>query len=476
MIGPVRLANPRRVCLLVDHPFRDLQGLILLAHQLVRRGAVVFLVSMHEFQEVYLLKPDLVVLNYVKAPYAPLLEILSRLGIGIAVLDTEGVVLDANAYAENVSRYLDKVDLYCVWGLKQFEAMVGHQADHRVDLRMTGCPRYDFAVQPWRSALKRINGVSGKMILVNTNFPLINPRFQSAQREAADQVKVGRRSEEFVQQRALQSHVALQGILTVTRDLSHAFPEVSFVLRPHPFEDRALYDAAFAGLPNLSVRQDGTVFEWINHAVAVIHHNCQTAVEAAMMGVEPLHLAWLPTPQLAFHIPMSVSRHPGSFQELGETVRRLLAGDALDGSAALKEGRMRVIGDWFYKSDGKSSERVADAVLQVLDRRGASQESGGRLSVMMKLLWGRGSVRKSFQMMLILALGGEAYRILRRRLTADRRSKEKSFGVEEVQHSLRRLDASLGGDSHVQARQVHGRDVYLRVPGSYTSVRVANDL
>jgi hypothetical protein len=58
---------PPRVALVVDHPQRDLGGLVLIALELCRRGVHVHLVPLNlQEQELWALTPDLVVLNYVR--------------------------------------------------------------------------------------------------------------------------------------------------------------------------------------------------------------------------------------------------------------------------------------------------------------------------------------------------------------------------------------------------------------------------
>src|SRR5262245_63028545 len=80
-----------RVALIVDNPLRDLDGLVLLAYQLAQRGHTAFLVPMYDqVYDVFRLRPDVVLVNYVRANNRDLVRLYRRRGMRVGVLDTEG--------------------------------------------------------------------------------------------------------------------------------------------------------------------------------------------------------------------------------------------------------------------------------------------------------------------------------------------------------------------------------------------------
>ena len=85
-----------RVCLVVDNPLRDLDGIVLLGWTLAQKGAEVFLVPMYQQAfEVAALLPDLVLVNYLRPNNRRLVEAYSKGGILVGVLDTEGGVFNS---------------------------------------------------------------------------------------------------------------------------------------------------------------------------------------------------------------------------------------------------------------------------------------------------------------------------------------------------------------------------------------------
>ena len=82
-----------RVALVVDHPQRDLAGLVLTAFELCRHGATCYLVPLNlQEREVWALAPDFVLLNYARLPNERFAHRLTEARIGFGVLDTEGGV------------------------------------------------------------------------------------------------------------------------------------------------------------------------------------------------------------------------------------------------------------------------------------------------------------------------------------------------------------------------------------------------
>ena len=147
------------VCLVVDNPLRDLEGLVLLGWQLAAKGATVTLVPMYEQGfDVPALRPDLVLVNYTRPNNADLIKSYKRAGILVAVLDTEGIGgKNPDQFAEMVKSAgcTNLVDLYCVWGQAQRAAFLRHDTISTSLVHATGCPRYDFCAMPWRNALPK---------------------------------------------------------------------------------------------------------------------------------------------------------------------------------------------------------------------------------------------------------------------------------------------------------------------------------
>jgi len=65
--------------------------------------------------------------------------------------------------------------------------------------------------------------------------------------------------------------------------ISAKFPDMKFILRPHPSEDIINWKVALKGLDNVHVIFRGNASDWILGALAVIHTGCTTGIESWIM-------------------------------------------------------------------------------------------------------------------------------------------------------------------------------------------------
>lgn len=442
-----------RVCLIVDNPLRDLEGLILLGWHLAQQGVDAFLVPMYtQAFDVSALKPDMVLANYVRPNNADLLKTYREAGILVGVLDTEGAAgKTSDDYAHMVERMRcgDYVDLYCVWGRSQFEAFRRHHTVPPETLRLTGCPRYDFCATPWRAALPVPKDVSD-YVLVNTNFPVVNPRFsKNAGSEYRSMVQVGF-DESFARQFVVDARIARQAVVEVMERLARSRPDLTFVLRPHPFENADAYKALLR-FPNCQVRQEGTSIEWINGARLLLHQNCSTALEAVMLGKEPISLEWFNTPALSVPSSSAVSLKAQNYDAAASLIDAIVTGRPLAPDSECLRAREKLIEDLYYSIDGRSAARAAAAIIEAIETKRAKN---GAISTKRRF-------RKSPRSMLLRyargMLGYQTYEAIRGRMTnemLEHRRHAKFFSVEEVGAVLNRINKAAATPPCVAQRAI----------------------
>jgi surface carbohydrate biosynthesis protein len=441
------------VCLIVDNPLRDLEGLVLLGRRLAARGATVTLVPMYEQGfDVPALRPDLVLVNYTRPNNADLIKSYKRAGILVGVLDTEGIGgKNPDQFAEMVKSVgcTDLVDLYCVWGQAQHAAFLRHGTVPAELIHTTGCPRYDFCAQPWRAALPQPSIAPG-YVLINTNFPVANPRFSNSSSDEQEAMVQAGFSREFARQFVADAGTAYRAVLDMSAKLAKHFGDVQFVLRPHPFENIGSYDA-LAELPNFHVRQDGTSLEWISGARVLVHQNCSTAIEATMLKVEPLSMDWFNTPSLRLDAATQVSRGARSESDLIELVRQGLDGRLPPPAEQIEQSRRQIIGDLFTAIDGASSSRVTEAILDAIAAAHRQRRATPALP--------RPSFRGIAAAAVRRALGYKASSALRRSYSApenERRRLGKAFAPEMVNAVLQRICSASGDGRNFVAHRVGG--------------------
>ncbi len=354
------------MALLVDHPDRDLDGMVLVAAHLASLGFSAAVVPMYERHEVLFLRPRLVLVNYLRYATLTFVRQCRSLGIRVAVHDTEGGLrADMPAFVAAMREALCEVDLYCAWGSHQ-AALVEQVGGCTVAL--TGPPRYDFAAQPWRDALPDMRRANREFVIVNTNFAIANPRFDSVASEVAEVQRVLGQDCDVVMERLAQTRVAFEMIIDATQALAQAFPEIDVVLRAHPFESDVPYRHRLERFTNVRLERTGSVIPWLASAKALVHHNCSTAVEATLVGCPSIHVEWEPLPRLAVVSSSIFSSAARTKNELIASMTAVLRSAEPPPAEASPSVRDEAIRQFYFRQDGRCAERVAQAIVAELSK------------------------------------------------------------------------------------------------------------
>jgi surface carbohydrate biosynthesis protein len=371
-----------KVAIIVDSPKRDLDGALLTAYQLARRGVEVFLVPLYQQgYDLPWLRPHGVIVNYARENNRELLATYCSLGICVMVMDTEGGVLSdmgldapSNWAREmrrsGLGRYVDR---YFFWGPQLQEAFVAESGMPAGALQVTGCPRYDFCAEPWRRVL---DTRAQDDVLVNTNFSAINPGFTRSKETEKRIFRELGWEESYVSRLFSSLEEVFPRYMETLHRLATTLPSVSFRIRPHPFEDEAIYRARFGRLANVRVDGSGNVLHAIANAACVVHLNCGTSIESLMLGTPAISLEFLNSEIMRSHAPLPsrISIAAGSFQE----VQSMLAdAEALKQLQAARRVQLiqQFIRPWFHELDGKAAERVAEQAIAAVSARPTSKRS-----------------------------------------------------------------------------------------------------
>ena len=234
-------------------------------------------------------------------------------------------------------------------------------------VRVTGTPRFDFYADPWRDAAlqhsRYAEEFSRPLVLIAGNFNRANPWFGTGERAVKVFVADGYGEDDMRRWLEVENGT-MREMVELARRLAQAFPEATFVYRPHPFEKAETYEGQLSGLPNLHLVKRGTIEGWILRASAMIHRGSSTAIEASIAGVPAFSPSWIPAP-VSYPAVDAVSVACSSEAELCQGIRC-----AIQGSSAtpdhVRRGLETVLSQWFSAIDGLAHRRVADAAMDCL--------------------------------------------------------------------------------------------------------------
>jgi surface carbohydrate biosynthesis protein len=449
--------NRPKIALMVDHPQRDLAGLVLTAFELAQHGAVCYLVpSILRRSEIWSLRPDLVMLFFLRRSYERFARHFLQAGIQFGLLDSEGGVWpDFESYTELLwddRALFREARPVCMWGPKLAEHMIEQEYFSRDQVLVTGSPRFDFYHPMWRSVLQEDSAANGNMngngntngsyrqrILVNTNFSVVNPRFGSPEASIKYHQELGwskDRAETFT---AMEKQ-AINATIDMVRNLARDFPQTQIVLRPHPFEGPDIYRKNLSGL-NVEFNLTGPVLPQIQHASVVIQRSCTTGIEAGLASVPTISPQWIPAPYLMPTVE-SVSLPSDSYSDLRAKLDVILDPKHVP-VAETNRTIDRVIGDWFHRIDGTSYKRVSQAVLAALDGpRVVNEELCSRYLYRLDSSERFGGITRRMRRLLKLHPDWSLFSA-RREPAQDWTKGSQYFGVSEVRGLAERISHSL---------------------------------
>lgn len=275
---------------------------------------------------------------------------------------------------------LNEPELLLAWGEDNADAWREHPDYGKVPISVTGNPRADLLKPALRGLfddeVRSITQEHGRFILINTNFSRVNhvqPRqnrhLKWLREQRPDDPRGGFAAHKFE---------LFNAFLEAIPELSQRLPDVSFVIRPHPSEQRATWDALASSLSNVGVAQHGNVVAWLLASDGLIHNGCTTAIEAWQLGRPALAYRPVISDRYDHPLPNGISLDCPELDVLQSMVSACTTDrDAVFQQQASGERRARLhralVG---ADSDQLDSERILQALSSLL--KDSSPSSGQR--------------------------------------------------------------------------------------------------
>jgi surface carbohydrate biosynthesis protein len=368
----------------VENQVRELDPKLLLACIAARRGYSSIIGSRREMEMLIDQFPRSIYLSKSMTVRSLLFFwVASKFGHDIITWDEEALVhLPPATY---FSRRLNPAAIRYVshllaWGEENAE--LWRQYSHMpkgVPIHVTGNPRSDL-LRPemhayYAADVEKIKHNFGNFILVNTNFNHVNAfgpdmNLFKPVNKAGGAPKFGRAARGMSREYAegLRDHklAVFKDFQLMIPELEKSFPNYTIVVRPHPTESHDIYRRIAAECRKVKVTNEGNVVPWLLSAKALIHNGCTTGVEAFEMRVPALSYRATVSETYDdgfYRLPNALSHNCFSFDELRDTLQRILEGTlgAPDG-----EKQRDLVRHHLAAQDGPlACERVVDVLEQI---------------------------------------------------------------------------------------------------------------
>jgi surface carbohydrate biosynthesis protein len=318
-------------------------------------------------------------------------RVAQRFDVEMVTWDEEALVhLPPETY---FSRRLDPRSIKYVshlfaWG--KDNAQLWRQYPHLPDgmpIHVTGNPRSDMLrpeLRPfYQKEVRRYQARYGDFILVNTNFNHVNAfgpdmNLFKPTKNSGQQARFGRAARGMSRDYAegLRDHkqALFKDFQHIIPRLEEAFPENTFVVRPHPTENHEVYREIANQCRRVQVTNEGNVVPWLLAAKALIHNGCTTGVEAYVTGTPAIsyRASINETYDNGFyHLPNRMSYECFTFEELLDMLQKILKGEI---GAADGDERRHLID---HHLAGKKGPLACERMLDVIEKISANM-SGER--------------------------------------------------------------------------------------------------
>ena len=131
----------------------------------------------------------------------------------------------------------------------------------------------------------------------------------------------------------------------------------NIIIRPHPEEDHTIYNTAFEKYSNIYVVYSGSVIPWIIAADVMVHHDCTTSLEAAMLGRSSISYTKDIDQKLTTDIPTRISYQ---YNNINEVVNNI------DSRIYRKNYFDKEILEKYFSFSKDSSKMILDKIFNVL--------------------------------------------------------------------------------------------------------------
>jgi surface carbohydrate biosynthesis protein len=298
----------------------------------------------------------------------------------VLATDEEGLGLaETNVMRRNIDRSVGTTcQILFAQGRRHAKAMEIQNPGATDRIKIVGNARLDLLRAPFKSAyLEEANEhrrTYGDYVMVDTNFGAINSQWGDAETFKKILERVGyldptNLTDQKYYDRHLRTENANITLLRRTLErLSKRFPEITFIVRPHPAERDRPWRKAYGNHSNIVVTAEGSHIPWILGAKLMLHTGCTTGLEAEVLEAPCLTLI---PPEHESLITADLLSNLANERAIGienavAAATRILTGDG-SGGPSERENRLLGMQEHVEALDGRFAyQRIADEIKEQL--------------------------------------------------------------------------------------------------------------
>ena len=330
-VGQEGRVNAGFLFLPVETIAREFDSKVLIAHRAMQQGYSVVIGSKGYVQQLALRWRSGAYLNKDHSPLSKeTLADLHAASISLFALDEEGLVYHSDhEYTKRIDRdVIGMCKAVFVWGNAQHSVFMKTVPEYEHKLHVLGNPRFDLLHPQARQFLldqtQRLP--QQRFILINTNFAAgnWNPHLYGTPSYVEHQKSRGKiktqADEDFYTGKVDYYTQLFAAYVEMVKAVSRVFPQLLFVVRPHPDEHHDRWREAVAGVPNVSVQYSGSAVYWMQASQGVVFTGCTTGIEAWALRKPTIRYNPLPGSDFEAELP---NRFGTQVQTLDQLIAQL---------------------------------------------------------------------------------------------------------------------------------------------------------
>ena len=319
----------------VESQVRELDGKLLLACMAAERSFdCVFGSRAHVHYHCSKVKNAIYLAKSMRRFSDRMFKILHGLGHRIIAWDEEALVRlpDQQYYLHRLSPNTFKyIDHLFSWG--ESDAIVFENYPHYLNqpIHRFGNPRIDILRPELRNYFApekdTLTKKFGNYVLINTNFGQVNHFIPDVGKQEVSRDKnfSANDNDEFIKHRHSHKSTLFKYFKELVPYLAQTFPEINFILRPHPSESIDSWKQKISTFSNVTVSNQGNVIPWIMGAKAIISNGCTTSIEATILDIPTLGYYPIENEKIDDKLPKAVSHIARSKESLVVSLKKTLA-------------------------------------------------------------------------------------------------------------------------------------------------------
>jgi surface carbohydrate biosynthesis protein len=284
--------KPKNFIILVEMLERELPASVLLGSELASRGHQVWLIEKGRFRKSPAsFTPSIVLEKGLTTGCLSQFRSIRGAGHVLTVMCQEAFTyrsgedyIARRVFAET----LKKVDYLFLWGERQKHDLERFLPQVR-GYHVTGSPRFDLLHPRFE---KSWEAKKLELLREHGDFVLFTSRFGSANhfRRTLDETIVRRvglyrgDAAQSAPERLRYLRLLFEDYMRVIDEMAARFPNLKFIVRPHPLENVNVWRTRFGDTANVGIRDGGSAIPWLAAAHCVIHSACTTGIEAYILN------------------------------------------------------------------------------------------------------------------------------------------------------------------------------------------------